>query len=974
MKLLFKILGVLIIVILLAMVAVPYFYKDQIVEKVKQEINNNVNATVDFTDFDLSLFRSFPNFDFRLEGLSVVNKAPFAGDTLAWIPEFRLTLDLMSVIRGEDYELRKITIMQPTVNALVAEDGAVNWDIAIQSEEATETTPEPEASESSPFVIQLRSVEILDGRIVYDDKSLATYALLEGVNHKLSGDFTLDFTNLNTYTAIRNLTVIYDGVKYLNKVDAELDATIGADLANAIYTLEDNELRLNNLFIGFDGSVGMQENGDINLMLTYASKKSDFSNFLSMIPAMYATDLEGLNTSGTLAITGNVKGIYNDESYPAFAFNLRVQDGFFQYPDLPQAVTDVNISTTIDYPGGDFDNMTIDVSKFEMALAGSRVSASLSVKKPMTDVDIKGAVNGKMDLSKVKEFYPLEDGDALSGRVTSNVSFEGKMLALQQEKYDEFTFLGSVLLEDLNYATSMLPQRVNIRKAQLNFSPEYLDLVNFSMNLGKSTFFAKGRIEQFMPYVLADGTLKGNLETTSTYLNLTDLMPADAGEASTEPDTELPAGNKADTISYGIIEIPANINFTLSADYHEVICDNIVLNNVKGVLLVKDQAVNLQNLNMGVLDGTVNVNGKYDTKNPAKPDAEMGINLQGINIKEAYNTFGALEKFAPIAQKTDGTFSTSFNLNTLLGQDLMPVYSSMNGGGSLNTSEITVENVNTINKLADALKMPDLKRLLLSPIKLSFEFIDGKLHVKPFDIKFQDMKANLGGWTSFDQTINYDMVMTVPRDKFGGDANALLDNLVSEANKMGTNFSLGDEVNLKAKITGTAADPKVSVLPGEGSGKNMVDDLKKKAQQELEKQKQKLEEEARKELEKKKAEARAEAVKIIADADAQANKIIADAQKQVDAINKTAQESAAKAKEEARKQADDLMAEAKKKGPIAEMAAKATTDKLLEEADKQADNIVKEADGKSEGIMSAARQQAATVKADAQKRADDLLE
>ncbi len=974
MKLILKILGVLIAIVILTMVAIPYFFRDQIVEVVKEEINKNVNASVDFADFNLSLFRSFPNFDFRLEGLSVVNKAPFEGDTLAHVPEFSLTLDLMSVIRGEDYELKKIVINRPVVNALVKKDGAANWDIAVESEAGPETETGPE-SESSPFVIQLRSVEINDATIVYDDKSLVTYALLEGVNHELSGDFTLDYTTLSTYTAIGKLTVIYDGVKYLNKVDAELDADIGADLANSIYKLEDNELRLNNLYIGFDGTVGMQENGDINLMLTYSSRKSGFRNFLSMIPAMYATDLEGLTTSGTLAITGNVKGIYNEESYPAFAFKLLVQDGFFQYPDLPKAVENVNIETRIDYPGGDFDNMTIDVPVFEMTMAGNRLSAALLVKKPMTDMDLNGEVNGNMDLSKVKEFYPLEEGDELSGVITSNVSFEGKMSALEAEIYDEFKFIGSVLLENLNYNTSMFSESVNIRKAQLNFSPEYLDLVNFSMNLGKNTFFANGKIENFMPYVLADGTLTGNLQTTSTYLNISDLMPEESEESQvSKPADETPDESVLDTSSYGIIEIPENIEFALSADYKEVIYDEIVLKDIKGKLLVKDQAVNLKNLNMNVLDGSVQVNGKYDTKDPAKPLADMGIKLQGINIKEAYNTFGAIEKFAPIAQKTDGTFSTSFNLNTLLDEELMPVYSSMNGGGNLSTSQITLQNVNSINKLADALMMPDLKRLLISPVNLTFEFIDGKLHVKPFDIKFQDMKANLGGWTSFDQAINYDMVLTVPRDNFGGQANAVLDNLVSEANKRGTNFSLGENVNVKAAITGTVTDPKVNVLPGEGSGKNMVDDLKKKAQEELKKQKERLEEEARKEQEKKKAEARAEADKIIADAEKQANKIIAEAQKQADAINKTAQESAEKVREEAQKQAENIMSEAKKKGPLAELAAKATTEKLLNEANEQAGNIVKEANEKSENILKTARQQAGKVKADAQKRADKLLE
>ncbi len=972
MKLLFKILGVLLLIIIIAMVAIPYFFRDQIVEVVKEEINKNVNAKVDFEDFDLSLFRSFPNFDFQLRRLSVINKAPFQGDTLAFVPALGLTLDVMSVFRGEAYELKKVTIDQPVINALVSEDGTANWDITIESPEGEETEQVESGDSESPLLIKLRSVVITNAKIVYDDKSLVTYALLEGVDHRLSGDFTLDFTTLKTHTIVKALTVVYDGVKYFDKIDAELDADIEADLVNYIYTLKNNELRLNNLFIGFDGSVGMQENGDINTMISYSSVQSDFKNFLSLVPAIYAKDFDGLKTSGTLALTGNVKGIYNDVSYPAFALNLLIQDGYFQYPDLPKAVENVNVDARIAYPGGDFDKLTVDVPKFSLTMAGNNVAASLAVRKPMTDLALKGQINGVLDLAKVKDFYPLEEADDLSGKITSNVSFEGEMSALEKEQYDDFKFLGSILMENFKYTSSFIPQQLDIKKAQLNFSPEYLDLVNFSMNFGQNDLSAKGRIGNFLPYMLADGILVGNLETTSSYLNIGDFMPEEEETADTLTQ-DVPQNELADTTSGEAIEIPGNIDFTFTADYKKVLYDEIELNDVTGKLTVKNSVVSLEKLKMDVIDGSLTLAGKFDAKNPAKPYADMDFVLQNINFKTAYSTFGAFEKFAPIAEKTDGKFSTQFSLNTILDNDLMPVYSSMNGGGKLQTTSISIENVNSLNKIADLLKMPDLKRLSLSPVNVSFEFINGKLHVKPFDIKYQDMKANIGGWTSFDQTIGYDMVMTIPRSKFGGQANAILDNLVNEANKSGTNFSLGETVNVKASIVGTVSDPQVKVLPGEGSGKNMMDDLKKKAREELDKQKKKLEEDAKKELEKKKAEAKKEADKILSDADAKANKIISDAQKQVDAINKTSQESADKAKKEAQKQADNLMEEAKKNGPIAEMTAKATTDKMLEKANQQADQILKKAQSTTDGIINTARTNAAKVKSDAQKKADNLV-
>ncbi len=745
MKLVLKIIGILIAIILLLMVAIPYFFRDQIAERVKKEINKNLTAQVDFKDFSLSLFRSFPDFNFQLEGLSVVNRAPFEGDTLAYIPAFSLTLDLMSVFRGDAYELKKITLDKPRVNLLVTADGQANWDITMPSQQPP---PEEQPADTSSFEIQLRHVSINNGRVVYDDKSLATYVLVEGLNHDLSGDFSLDFTSLKTHTTMDSLTIRYEGINYLDHVNAGLDADVDADLKNSIYTLKQNELRLNELQIVFDGSVAMQENDDINLMLTFSAKREDFKDFLSLVPAIYASNFNNVQTSGKLSLNGNVKGIYNGDHYPAFALNIMVDNGRFQYPDLPKAVENININSKINYPGGtDLDKLTVNVSKFDFTMAGNPVTANLLVKTPLSDPYLKGEVNGKINLGQVKDVYPLEQGDELSGMITSNVSFEGRMSSLEKGNYDAFTLIGSLLVQDLKYKTGMLAVPLLINKAQLNFSPEYLDLVTLKMKLGQSDFSANGRIEQFLPYALSDGTLTGSLQTSSNYFNVSALM---AESQDTTAQT-------TDTAAMEVIEVPDRISFKLTSTFDKLLYDNIDLTNVKGTLRLEDQALILDQLSMNVLDGSMSMNGSYNTRDSLKPHADMNLKLSGLSIQDAYNTFDVMEKLAPIADKTSGTFSASLKMQTDLGTDMMPVYPTMNGSGSLTTSDIIVENVNSLNKIADALKMPDLKRLKLTPVDLSFEIVEGKVNVKPFDIKYQDIKVTIGGWMALDQIIDYDM-------------------------------------------------------------------------------------------------------------------------------------------------------------------------------------------------------------------------
>jgi len=962
MKKIFKILGIVVALILALMVIVPYVYKDKIVAIIKEEINRNINAKVDFTGFSLSLFRSFPDFNFRLNELSVINNQPFEGDTLAFIPKLDFTIDLMSVIKGEAYEVKKVGLSAPVFNLLVTSEGMANWDIALESAEPETETDQ--SGDSSPLLIKLRKVTISDSRLVYDDKSLVTYVVLEGLNHELSGDFTLDFTTLQTHTTINSLTVAYEGIKYLQKVNAELDAPVEADLNKFVFTIKNSELRLNQFYLLFEGVFEMPDNGDYVMDFSYSSKRTDFKDFMSLVPAMYATDLKNVKTAGNAIINGTVKGIYNDVTYPGFELNILINNARFHYPDLPKSVDEINAEMRINYPGGlDFDNLVVDVPNFSLFMGGNKLAIAFHLSNPISDMYLKGKVDGVVNLGEVKDFYPLPEGEDLKGKISLGVAFDGRMSTIEKEQYEDFDLSGTLQMESFEYVSTTLNKPVEISLAQLSFSPRFVDLNRFDLKIGNNDLAATGKLENFVPYALADGTLKGTLQLNSNYLNVSELLPESEETAST-----------TDTTAMTVVEIPGNIDFTMQSFFKELIFNDIEMKNVDGKLIVADQTLTLDQLAMELLDGKMGVSGKYETKDPAQPKAEFNLNLTGLDIQKSYATFGTIEKFAPIAQKTSGKFSTSFNVKTLLNNQMMPVYNSMNGGGNLSTTDIVIQNFNTADKIADLLKMPDLKRLMLSPVNLSFEFIDGKLYVKPFDTKFQDINANTLGWVSFDQTIDFDMIISIPRAKFGSAANSVLDNLVSEANKLGTNFSISDIVNVKAKITGTATDPVVKIQPVAGSGQSLIDDLKKQAKEELDRQKEKLEEQARQELEKQKADLKQKADKIIADADLQATKIMEEAQKQADAINKTARESADKLKSEAYKQADNMVAEAKKKGPIAEIAAKKAAEQARKEADKKVEQMVAEAKNQSDKIIGEAQHQSDKLKTDARNEASKLLD
>jgi hypothetical protein len=371
-------------------------------------------------------------------------------------------------------------------------------------------------------------------------------------------------------------------------------------------------------------------------------------------------------------------------------------------------------------------------------------------------------------------------------------------------------------------------------------------------------------------------------------------------------------------------------------DIQNVNC-NVTVGNSKAIL---------NNLKMNMLNGDMTVNGSYDTKDPKKPVMDFELNINAFDIQKATNTFTSLTKFAPIAQKAAGLLSSKLKFKTDLGADMMPVMSSVNSSGSVMTNNLRIDNVNTLNKLAVALKMDKLKSLDVDKINLSFEIVNGKLFVKPFDFTVLGMKANLGGSTSLDKSIDYVLALDIPRKEFGGAANSVLNNMISQVNKKGANFSLGETVRVNVLIGGTLTNPILKTGLKEAMG-NVAEDLKSKAQAELTKKKVEV------------------AGKALNEANIKAKALIDQAAKQSDAIMNDAKALAEKTKTEANIQIDNLTAEADKKGPLASFAAKKVSDKLKKGADNKSNQIIVEAQKRCDDIINQARIQAEQLKKDA---------
>ncbi len=134
-------------------------------------------------------------------------------------------------------------------------------------------------------------------------------------------------------------------------------------------------------------------------------------------------------------------------------------------------------------------------------------------------------------------------------------------------------------------------------------------------------------------------------------------------------------------------------------------------------------------------------------------------------------------------------------------------------------------------------------------------------------------KVTIGGDQGLDQTLNYLMTFSIPREDFGSQANDVLESLTAQARSKGFDLNPGQNVNVQVKINGTFTDPKISLA---------VKDNLQKAKQEI---KEAVQERVRQEVQKAKEEVKK-------DVSAEVDKLMNDAREQADKLKKTADENA----------------------------------------------------------------------------------
>lgn len=552
--------------------------------------------------------------------------------------------------------------------------------------------------------------------------------------------------------------------------------------------------------------------------------KLDLSQVSQFIKLENQTKLSGMvqadaYAKGNMSAIGSMKGPFNAGGY----FN--VTNLFYSSKDFPQPISNGNMNIRLDNTGGIADKTVVNISSGHLQVGNDPVDFALQLSNPVSTMNFAGNAKGSFTLDHVKQFTSFDPGTSLSGILNADLKFSGNKELISKGDYDKIKMDGAASLNNVKYITSDYPTGITFSNVAASFNPPNITISDFAGNYLGSNFSGNGTLNNLISFIVRNAPLNGTINASVDKMNLNDWMGTEEQAATETVETSSASANSSPFL------VPANMDISLNVKAGQVTYDKVNYNNINGNLSLKDETVKFKDVSAEALDGSILINGSYSTRtNKTKPDIGLGYTIKDVDVQKAFLSYNTIKAIMPIGKFLSGKLNSELTMTGNLGSDMMPVLNSLTGKGNLLLIEGVLKKFAPLEKIATLLQVDRLKSISVKDIKNYFEFTNGKVLVKPFNVKVEDIDMQIGGTHGFDQSIDYIIAMKLPRNYLGSQGNNLINGLVTQASSKGIPIKLGDMIDLNIKVGGTLSNPAIKIDLEQVVG-NAVEELKQQAEE-----------------------------------------------------------------------------------------------------------------------------------------------
>ncbi|NDV66741.1 AsmA-like C-terminal region-containing protein [Bacteroides sp. 224] len=328
---------------------------------------------------------------------------------------------------------------------------------------------------------------------------------------------------------------------------------------------------------------------------------------------------------------------------------------------------------------------------------------------------------------------------------------------------------GSLISKDISFRTPLFPLPLRMSESEMSFTTNTLSLAKAQVKIGASDLSLNGEIEGIRGALLYNGKVAARLNLLADSIDFNQLIKAAiAGGEYTRKNTQekdsisekvLDDNNlvttELDTIQSGIFVIPRNLNIEFNSIIKHAKYSDLNLQNIRGNIILRDQAIQLPRLHLNSNVGSVNLNMVYKAPNRKGAHLGLDLNMDKVDVKELIKTFPMMDDLTPMLRSFEGVVNCKMTAVTELDSLMNVQLPQTTASCVLNGKNMILLDGETFSEISKTLMFKNKHKNIIDSLSVEMILEEEKLMIFPFQISIDRYEVAVGGIQNLDLSFDY---------------------------------------------------------------------------------------------------------------------------------------------------------------------------------------------------------------------------
>ena len=379
-------------------------------------------------------------------------------------------------------------------------------------------------------------------------------------------------------------------------------------------------------------------------------------------------------------------------------------------------------------------------------------------------------INAKISLQPDKKNVRVPSIYSVFQIDSTGIRSKGRFFAVTKGSYELSTtkidhnwpITGTISFDQLYAFTPTFPLLLKMPKTKLSFKPGVISLDHAKIEIGNSDIEATGKVYELGNAFFDNKMLKGELEVNSKLLDINEFIQAlNDGERPIEKSTEevLAQDEKGEgstvTEQPKSFVVPKLLDLSLKSRFHEVKYKSFRIDNVIGMITIKDQKIDLANLQMTTMAAKMSTSIAYESIEKGKASLDFDFKLFDIDLSKLTKLMPVLDTVLPMADSFEGKVNFRMKGASKIDKNLGMTASSLDAIARIEGDNLVVLSGKTFEKMAKMLLFKNKERNTIDKLEFAMIFKDQQIEIFPSVVTVDRYKVAIGGQHNLDLSYDY---------------------------------------------------------------------------------------------------------------------------------------------------------------------------------------------------------------------------